>query len=69
MIKRHYYVYGKKMHDDGAGSYSWQQLTFTHTAWFPDGSYVYQAAFDLLTEKMNKVKGDMPIEIICLSRL
>jgi hypothetical protein len=59
MIKRHYFMKVKKLHGDGAGSYSYQTLTFVHKSWLPHPQYVFDDAF----KKMKELMSDKPGEV------
>ena len=68
MIKRHYFIYAKKPHLDGKGSYSCNSMTVTYRSWLPNPSLVYREA---KTEAENEMIGEKggSVYIISFNRI
>jgi hypothetical protein len=66
MIKRMYFMSGKKYHGDGAGSFGYNSSLVTYTSWLPN----HVAAFVLATEICeSRITGKGNMQILTFNRV
>jgi hypothetical protein len=58
----------KKLHGDGAGSYSYQTLTFSYKSWLPHPQDVFDDSLEKIKESMADKPGE-DYEVCCFNRI
>ena len=67
MIKRQYFISGKKPRDDGNGSYSFAHFKYVTVSWFPDSLAAFKGGLEAIEETLNNRPGGA-IEVVCFTR-